>query len=214
MTADRTRRQAERDARDLLRARAHSLAEPAPVSLRQRCVPAAPETRLRARGASVALLVAIVLVGGAAIGSAIAPGAVLAAELAIDHVTCARLAPATPDRTPAACARAWRANHGWDLVVPGGTACGLELIGSAPCATAPEDTAHLVYRATDGSTVSLFVLPDGRSLSAAFGALGQHAVCWSSGGRAYAIVMAGGAGRAQQVAAGLRAEIDGRPEMR
>ena len=118
------------------------------------------------------------------------------------------------DREPAACARAWRANHGWDLVVPGGAACGLELMGSAPCATAPDDTAHLVYRTSDGSTVSLFVLPHGRSASAAFGALGQHAVCWSSGDRAYAIVMAGNAGRARQVAAGLRAEIEGRLEMR
>jgi hypothetical protein len=207
-------RHRERLGRDILRAHARTLAEPAPSSLRDRCLTLANPPQTAAFNAlGVVAIVTLAMVGSSLVLSAAEPGVMLTARLVADHGLYSRKAIASARLDPASCARAWKASHGWEIVVPSGEALGLTLVGLDRCQLAPEDVAHLVYRNGDGRMLSLFIQPNGGSASPVPARwLGQTTKCWESCSRAYTLISSAGAEQSDRVASVFRRELDARTE--
>ena len=187
----------QREMHGLLRARADSLCGRAPDSLRE---------RLMAQGAAgpvstsrwaplrmpVAATVLLALLGVMAYGLTSASSTVLAAQLALDHLKCARLVSPGTTINPVQAVREWAQQYDWSPRIPApAPARKASLVGVRRCLYGHGHLAHLLYD-VDGHTVSLFVMP--RSdypagiAPARHDFLGQHAEVWASGDQSFAIV--------------------------
>ncbi len=194
---------AQQVARTVLRARAAELSPIAPPGLRTRLstitAPAAPErdgrwvwTRLSAfaAAAAVVLTVGAVLLPIATVRST----ALLAAQLALDHLKCFNIEGAADGRPiPAPEAEATlQREYGFSVSVPPSSpADRLELMAVRRCLYGDGRAAHLMYR-LNGEAVSLFVLPGLSRPAEERSVFGHQQVVWSQGDRTYMLVARGG----------------------
>jgi anti-sigma factor RsiW len=196
----RSRADAERGARTIMRATAPRLRVPAPPAVHQRCrsalasrpSPASRAAAWRRHPIAVPMTIAatlVMLLGGLTISSLSDRLQVaLAAQLTLEHVKC--FAFATPDGTtePGVVAASLERQYGWTVKVPGGsTDQRLELLGARRCLYSEGQMAHLMYR-LGGRPLSLFVLFDARHPEHVFEIMGHEAIVWTDQGRTYALV--------------------------
>ena len=198
---------AQSAARAVLKARAAQLAPMAPPGLRTRIIanmppePAAPKPseggsepvlawsgRLTAFAAAVMVVLTIgaVLLPVATVRST----AVLAAQLALDHLKCFTIeGDAEGEPIPAAQAEATLKQE-FDLAVtvPGSLAAeNLELMAVRRCLYGDGRAAHVMYR-LDGEPVSLFIIPGLTRPAAELSLFGHDQVVWTSGDRTYMLI--------------------------
>jgi anti-sigma factor RsiW len=172
------------------------LRAPAPASLRARCAARAGPGPASGVGwrTLVPLSVAaslLLAVAGVFMYSAFNQAEALAAQLAVDHVKCAKIvSPRAGD--PVAAGAQWEATHHWPVRVAASDAdLDLEFITIRRCLVTDGQTAHLMYT-WRGHPLSVFVLPTpveaiGRErLLARFG---YDTIMWADEGRTYVIVM-------------------------
>jgi anti-sigma factor RsiW len=188
----------EGTARDVLSACRSRLRASAPAALHARCAASAlpPAPALAGWRTLVPLSVAaslLLAVAGVFVYSAVNQAEALAAQLAADHVKCAKLVSPGPG-DPLASAAHWEATHRWPVRVAASDA-GLELefLTIRRCLVTDGQTAHLMYK-WRGEPLSVFVLPDpieavGRERL--LGRFGYETVMWSNDGRTYVIVADG-----------------------
>jgi anti-sigma factor RsiW len=197
----------EGTARDVLSACRDRLRASAPGALHARCAAhAPPAARARPTGPAlggwrtlVPLSVAaslLLAVAGVFVYSAVNQAEALAAQLAADHVKCAKIVSPGPG-DPVALAAQWEAVHRWPVRVAASDAdLELEFLTIRRCLVTDGQTAHLMYK-WRGQPLSVFVLPDtveavGRERL--LGRFGYDTVMWSHDGRTYVIVADGRAG--------------------
>ena len=194
---------AQQVARAVLRAGAPELSPIAPPGLRTRLTaltaPAAPQqqagwrwTRLSAFAAAAALVltVGVVLLPVATVRST----ALLAAQLALDHLKCFNIEGAADGRPiPAPEAEATlQREYGFTVTVPPSSpAQHLELMAVRRCLYGDGRAAHLMYR-LNGEPMSLFVMPGLSRPADDLTMFGQQQVVWSAGDRTYMLVARGG----------------------
>jgi anti-sigma factor RsiW len=194
----RERLEAERAARDTLRAERQRLCESAPVALRARCQRAAQTTfgatqrqpRATARRVPLTLAAAALLAFAIVWAGRIDSGtSVLAAQATLDHLKCAKFNSPRVDGSPARLAERWREISGWPIIVP--TAAGvtdLRLSGIRRCASSEGQTAHVMYW-YHGKPLSLFIARDDTERTPReFDLFGHETVVWSSNHRTYLLV--------------------------
>lgn len=207
----RDRIEAERSAREVLAARREGLRGQASDALRRRCeaqwaqtrpatVPAGPASSrppqpglLRRTVVPLALAASLLLVLATASFFGLNRGVeLLAAQLAVDHVKCHRLASDDPQPDPVLLSTEWKRERGWPLKIPAGTPeHDLQLIGIRQCGSTEGPNAHIMYK-WHGSPLSLYIMneearhtgPDAQFVSK----LGQDAIIWTDGGRTYVVV--------------------------
>jgi anti-sigma factor RsiW len=205
----RDRADAERTARDLVRANRELLRGAAPEALHSRCsrLCAHPARRSHRRWVPVSLAAAAALVGLVWFGRADAGTRIFAAELTLDHMKCAKLG-ARVTGTPSDLARYWRESVGWPVVVPAaGAVPGLRLTGIRRCASSEGRTAHIMYT-QNGEPLSLFIAQDDGRTARTIETLGHEAVVWSIGDRTYVLIGQAPPDQMQVIAAAFRKEID------
>lgn len=205
----RERVDAERAARDAIRAERDRLREHAPARLRSRCSGLCRHRhRIRrwiplSLAAAAGLLAAVMWAGTTDTGTP-----VLAAQLTLDHVKCFKLNSQRITGSPTALADHWRERYGWPIAVPA-AAGGLRLSGVRHCGSSDGRTAHIMYH-YNGAPVSLFVarntLERGRT-PRTVRVFGEEAVVWSQGDRTYVLVGDEPRERMEWLAAALRQEI-------
>lgn len=218
----RERVNAERFARDAVRARRDTLRPCASEALRSRCAAQRAVTAVRARVVPrtrmwVPLSLAATLflaVAGLFVFGVNNPVEAFAAQMAVDHKGCFFFNSDRSAPDPDIAAREWSASNGWSLKVPGSTALeGLVLLGVRRCGSSKGRVAHAMYQ-WHGKPLSVFVLnanvqSDRGSTpheidNASFAKLGERAIIWSRGERTYAVVTKGPMPEIQQVAAHIR----------
>jgi anti-sigma factor RsiW len=225
-TCDACRRSAHAQsvARTVLRARGAELSAMAPPGLRT-CLRALAEAE-RASGrqaaagdilgwtgrltafaaaAMVVLTLGAVLLPVATIRST----ALLAAQLALDHLKCFTI-EGDADGAPISKAHAEATlRNEFDLTVavpPSLEAERLELMAVRRCLYGDGRAAHLMYR-LDGEPVSLFVIPGLTRPAAEMSLFGHEQIVWTQGDRTYMLVAGGGSRAAlARVASHLRTE--------
>jgi anti-sigma factor RsiW len=190
----RARVDAERAARDFVRAGRADLHEPAPRSLRSRCerVCARPSVTRSAvwralplaLAAAAALMIAVVWLGRFNAGTG-----VLAAQLTLDHVKCNKFGSTRVSGSPGELAAYWQTQAGWPILVPAGfRRHDLRLAGIRRCASSEGQTAHIIY-SYGGRPMSLFIARDDTHRTARdLHMFGHEAIVWSSGSRTYVLV--------------------------
>jgi anti-sigma factor RsiW len=202
-------------ARTVLRARAAELAPMAPPGLRTRILANSPQ-ELKTLGPSAfakatadkqdlawsgrlsafAAAAMFVLTVGAVLlpVTTIRSTALLAAQLALDHLKCFTI-EGEADGQPIAKAQAEAAlkqEYGLDVVVPASRPGDrLELMAVRRCLYGDGRAAHLMYR-LNGEPVSLFVIPDLARPEAELSLFGHDQVVWTQGDRTYMLVARGG----------------------
>jgi anti-sigma factor RsiW len=182
-------------ARHVLSACRDRLRASAPPALRARCAAhgvLAPQALHRWRTLVPLSLAASLLlaVTGVFVYSALNQAEALAAQLAADHVKCAKFGTAGGGDPVAAAAR-WEADHRWPVRVAASDAdLDLEFLTIRRCLVTDGQTAHLMYK-WRGQPMSVFVLPTaieaaGRDRFTA--RFGYETIMWSHDGRTYVIV--------------------------
>jgi anti-sigma factor RsiW len=187
----------EGTARDVLSACRNRLRASAPAALHARCAAfAVPAPALAGWRTLVPLSVAaslLLAVAGVFVYSAVNQAEALAAQLAADHVKCAKIVSPGPG-DPVALAAQWEATHRWPLRVAASDAgLDLEFLTIRRCLVTDGQTAHLMYK-WRGQPLSVFVLPNtieavGRERL--LDRFGYDTVMWSHDGRTYVIVADG-----------------------
>ena len=211
---------AQRAVRSVLRTRAAQLAPVAPPGLRTRLIANLPQDikapgpidlswtgRLTAfaTAAVVVLTLSAVLLPIATVRST----AVLAAQLALDHLKCFRI-DGDADGQPIAKADAEATllrDFDFSVSVPASLPSErLDLLAVRRCLYGDGRAAHLLYR-VDGEPVSLFILPGLTRPAAELSLFGHDEVVWTQGDRTYMLVArAGLASDLARVAPYLRTE--------
>lgn len=184
---------AQRAARTALRAHGPELSarDDAPPALRERCARAAHEARLarrrRVTGAVAATLV--LAAGGWTLHVATERStAVLAAQLAADHVKCHAIQDDEGVLEADVVQQHLLTRYGFDAKVPPSSpAHRFRLIGARRCLTGEGTNAHVLYEAGD-RPVSLYLLPGDSRPPATVDALGRRAVLWSRHNGTYVLV--------------------------
>jgi anti-sigma factor RsiW len=187
----------QRDMHSLLRARAGSLQGRAPDALRSRlAAQLAPRTPVARRWAPlrmpVAATVLLALTGVLTWGLTGASSTVLAAQLTLDHLKCARLVSPGTAVNPGQAVKEWAQRYDWTPRVPSPSpARKASLVGVRRCLYGHGHLAHLLYE-IDGHTVSVFVMPrhdyPADAAPARHDFLGQHAEVWADGDQSFAVV--------------------------
>jgi len=189
-------------ARAVLKARAAQLAPMAPPGLRTRILAntanQAPEPVLAWSGRLTAFAAAVMVV--LTIGAVLLPvatvrsTAVLAAQLALDHLKCFTIeGDAGGEPIPAAQAEAaLKQEFDFTVTVPASLAAEkLELMAVRRCLYGDGRAAHLMYR-LDGEPVSLFIIPGLTRPAAELSLFGHDQVVWTAGERTYMLVARAG----------------------
>jgi anti-sigma factor RsiW len=188
---------AQRDVHGLLRARASSLQGRAPETLQARLADQRAARRSWASRSGplrmpVAATLMLAVLGSLVYGLTGVSSTVLAAQLALDHLKCARFV--APDATvnPAVAMREWTSRYRWTPRMPAPDRTGRATLRSVRrCLYGHGHLAHLMYD-VDGRVVSLFVMPrvehPATATPAAHRLLGQHARVWSESDQTYAMV--------------------------
>ncbi len=193
-------------ARAVLKARAAQLAPMAPPGLRTRIIanmppaqePASPKHgegrvlawtgRLTAFAAAamVVLTIGAVLLPVATVRST----AILAAQLALDHLKCFTIEGHADDEPiPAAQAEATlKREFDFTVTVPASLETEkLELMAVRRCLYGDGRAAHVLYR-LDGEPVSLFIIPGLARPAAELSLFGHEQVVWTAGDRTYMLI--------------------------
>ena len=210
-------------ARTVLQARAAELSSVAPPGLRTRLGALADERTTARQAATVPALAwtgrlsafaaaaMVVLTLGAVLFpmATVRSTALLAAQLALDHLKCFTIdgdAGGQPIEKAAAEATLQR-EFDLSVVVPASVpAERLELLAVRRCLYGDGRAAHVLYR-VDGEPVSLFVLPGLTRPAAELSLFGHDEVVWTQGDRTYMLVArAGFRGDLARVASYLRTE--------
>jgi anti-sigma factor RsiW len=201
----------------LLRARSDELQARAPEELRVRCAGHMQASwAARRRWALWRLpLAASALIGMAGVATygltSLSPG-VLAAQLTVDHIKCARLVSpgARPDASQAIAE--WARRYEWTPpMLSLASSHRASLVAVRRCLYGHGHLAHLLYD-VDGRTVSVFVMPrreypdDVPPAHHAF--LGQRAQVWGRGAQAFAVVGDVPDATLASMAEALRAAVD------
>jgi anti-sigma factor RsiW len=208
----------QRQVRAVIRAQSAGLREPAPAALRAAVSRRPVLVRSSAsawtapwRWVPLPMAAALVIaVAGVVVIGALAPrGAVLAAQLTLDHLKCALITRDHPHEQPGAAAAQWSEHRGWDVVVPPSSPDGdLQFVELRRCLYSGGEAAHLVYETrSEGRSVSLFVLPRERQVVPEVEIMGHETVTWAANGRTYAVVGALPAADLQRVVAYLRDRV-------
>lgn len=182
----------ERSARAALRRCADSLATPLPPGLHARCEAmmghAARTTRWRRLGPyGVGLAVAAAALVILVIATS-ASNAVLAAQLAADHVKCFSVFPPR-DRQgmDAGQAEGELAANGWTMTVPASSSAdSLRLLGVRTCLTGAGAIPHVLYEA-NGQPLSLFKL-EGARRAESMRVMGRQCRIWRRGDSTFVLV--------------------------
>lgn len=211
---------AQRVTRNILRARATEFSPVAPPGLRTRLIANLPQD-LKASGpqdlswtgrlSAFATAAVVVLTLGAVL-LPVATGrstALLAAQLALDHLKCFTI-DGDADGEPIAKAAAEATLHDeFDLsvTIPAPVPSErLELMAVRRCLYGDGRAAHLMYR-VNGEPVSLFILPGLTRPAAELSLFGHDEIVWTQGDRTYMLVARGGLGSdLARVASYLRTE--------
>lgn len=210
-------------ARAVLRARASELSSLAPPGLRTRVVANIPGLRpstVRAdkpalawtgRLSAFAAAAMVVLTLGAVLFpiATVRSTAVLAAQLALDHLKCFTI-DGDADGQPIAKESAeatLRQEFDLSVTVPSSIpAEHLELMAVRRCLYGDGRAAHVMYR-LDGEPVSLFVIPGLTRPAEELSLFGHDEVVWTQGDRTYMLIARGGfRGDLARVASHLRTE--------
>jgi anti-sigma factor RsiW len=192
-------------ARSVLRARATELAPMAPPGLRTRVIANLPQDLKTVRpqdlswtGRLTAFATAamVILTLGAVLlpVTTIRSTAVLAAQLALDHLKCFTIeGDADGESIPRERAEAVLAQeYGFTVKVPASLPDEhLELLGVRRCLYGDGRAAHLMYR-LNGEPVSLFIIPGLQRPAAELSLFGHDQVVWTEGDRTYMLVARGG----------------------
>jgi anti-sigma factor RsiW len=185
-------------ARAVLRARAAQLAPMAPPGLRTRILAntanQASEPVLAWTGRLTAFAAAAMVV--LTIGAVLLPvatvrsTAVLAAQLALDHLKCFTI-EGDADGEPIAAAQAeatLKQEFDFTVTVPASLdAEKLELMAVRRCLYGDGRAAHVLYR-LGGEPVSLFIIPGMTRPAAELSLFGHEQVVWTSGDRTYVLI--------------------------
>jgi anti-sigma factor RsiW len=189
-------------ARTVLKARAAQLSAIAPPGLRTRIVAhaaaVAPEPMLGWTGRFTAFAAAAMLV--LALGAVLLPvatvrsTALLAAQLALDHLKCFTI-EGDADGQPIAKEQAeatLRQEFDLTVVVPPSLAAeNLQLLAVRRCLYGDGRAAHLMYR-LNGEPLSLFVVPGLTRPAEELSLFGHDQVVWTAGDRTYMLVARAG----------------------
>jgi anti-sigma factor RsiW len=211
---------AQRVARTMLRARAGALATLAPLGLRTRLIASRPQAlnpsspqnigwtgRLTAFAAAamVVLTLGAIVLPVATVRST----ALLAAQLALDHLKCFTIDGDADGQPIEKAAAEATLQHDFDLsvTVPASLpAERIELMAVRRCLYGDGRAAHLMYR-VGGEPVSLFVLPGLARPAQELSLFGHDEVVWTQGDRTYMLVARAGLdGGLDRVASYLRTE--------
>jgi anti-sigma factor RsiW len=194
----RSRLVSERSARAALRRCAESIATPLPSGLQSRCEALVHDgarragwRRLRPYGIGLAVAAAALVLLVVATSSS---NAVLAAQLAADHVKCFSVFPPR-DRQgiDADQAEGELAANGWSMTVPASSpADSLRLLGVRACLTGAGAIPHVLYEA-NGQPLSLFKL-EGARRAESIQVMGRQCRIWRRGDATFVLVAEGGAG--------------------
>jgi anti-sigma factor RsiW len=216
----RERIEAERAARDTVRAARLHLREPAPARLRARCEgacrqpatnPGAPAQR-RSRAVPLSLAAAALLALAVTwFGRLDAGTSVLAAQVTLDHMKCAKFNSSRVAGSPSQLAAYWRETAGWPIIVPAAIDTGdLRLSGIRRCASSEGQTAHIMY-SYRGRPVSLFIAREDSPRTAQdFDLFGHETIVWSADERTYLLVGDESRQDLQAIAALIRQETLGK----
>jgi anti-sigma factor RsiW len=204
--------EAEKHARELVQACRDHLLTPAPPRLHRKCAELAAERSAPAavtpppvwrRWAPLSLVATVVLVVAGVFGYSLLSnrGAVLAAQLANDHIRCAGI---VGDRAPAdvdVSKKNWQQRLGWTVDVPIFPAGDeLQFVQLRRCLHGQDVImGHILYRRR-GRLLSLFVMPEREPSQRELMVKGQRTVIWSQGGRTYAVVGANSSDELQELA--------------
>ncbi len=209
-------------ARTVLRARAAELSPLAPPGLRTRLLAngpqassleprAVPDLSWTGRLTAFATAAAVVLTLGAVLlpVTTIRSTAVLAAQLALDHLKCFTI-DGDADGRPITKAQAEATlRQEYDLAVdvpPSLPGERLDLMAVRRCLYGDGRAAHLMYR-LNGEPVSLFVIPGLARPPGELSLFGHDQLVWTAGGRTYMLVARAGLhGALSRVAPYLRTE--------
>jgi len=185
------------DMHSLLHARAGSLRGSAPDVLRGRLDAQLATRRPVARRWAplrmpVAATVLLALTGVLTYGLTGTSSTVLAAQLTLDHLKCARLVSPGAAVNPGQAVKEWAQHYDWTPRVPSPSpARKASLVGVRRCLYGHGHLAHLLYE-IHGHTVSVFVMPRSEYPADAAPArhdfLGQHAEVWADGDQSFAVV--------------------------
>lgn len=203
----RRRAEAERIARQIVRARREQLREAAPASLHEAVaafrLPVAdrfpiphssspiPHSSFTRRwlplslAATLLLAVAVVFLLG--VNDRVEA---LAAGLALDHTTCFRIGTTTSEKDTAASEARWQHAHGWAVTLPESVDEQLTLVDVRRCLTADGWSAHVLYR-WHGQPLSVYILPRVVGGDRIMDKLGHEMAIWSGKGRTYAVLVDG-----------------------
>ena len=194
----RSRLVSERGARAALRRCADSMATPLPPGLQSRCEAlvggASRRTgwrRLRPYGIGLAVAAAALVLIFVATSSS---NAVLAAQLAADHVKCFSVFPPR-DRQGIETAQAEGelAANGWTMKVPASSSANsIRLLGVRACLTGAGAIPHVLYEA-NGQPLSLFKLEGARGAES-MRVMGRQCRIWHRGDSTFVLVAEGNAG--------------------
>jgi anti-sigma factor RsiW len=189
---------AQSAARAVLKARAAQLAPLAPPGLRTRILAntanQASEPVLAWSGRLTAFAAALMIV--LTIGAVLLPvatvrsTAVLAAQLALDHLKCFTIeGDADGEPIPAAQAEATlKQEFDFAVTVPASLGAEkLELMAVRRCLYGDGRAAHVMYR-LDGEPVSLFIIPGLTRPAAELSLFGHDQVVWTAGDRTYMLI--------------------------
>ncbi len=210
------REREERGAATLLRRRAHALKDvPTPPGLRTRCAAVAttqPAPVLARWPSMVPVALAVVLIAVTATAltkvGASRSNAVLAAQLALDHVKCFALFQSGTNRAadPVVVKAMLRDRYGWNVDVPASTSeADLRLDGARRCQYGDGPIPHVMYQA-HGQNVSLFVLEGVTRTPSDVSVLGHRAKIWTRGRNTYVMVSSAAAGTLSDVVGYLQQE--------
>ena len=189
----RSRLASEQGARAALRRCADSMATPLPPGLQARCEALVGDAvsrrtrwpRLRPFAVGVAVAAAVVVIVFVATSYS---NAVLAAQLAADHVKCFSVFPPR-DRAGIETSQAEDelAANGWKMKVPASSSANsLRLIGVRGCLTGAGAIPHVLYE-SNGKPLSLFKL-DGARRAESMDVLGRHCRIWRRGDSTFVLV--------------------------
>jgi anti-sigma factor RsiW len=189
--------QVQRSMHALLRARAGTLQGRAPDALRNRLAAelasrTPPARRWSPLRMPVAATVLLALTGILTYGLTGASSTVLAAQLTIDHLKCARLVAPGGAVSAEQAVKEWSQRYDWTPRVPVvSPARKASLVGVRRCLYGHGHLAHLLYE-VDGRTVSLFVMPrsdyPADAAPARHDFFGQRAEVWADGDQSFAVV--------------------------
>ena len=212
-------------ARTVLKARAAQLSPIAPPGLRTRVtanldeqltasgpqgLTAPPPLAWSGRLSAFAAAAMVVLTLGAVLlpVATIRSTAVLAAQLALDHLKCFTIEGDADGQPIAKDTAETTLKQEFDLAVtvpPSLPADHLELMAVRRCLYGDGRAAHLMYR-LDGEPLSLFIIPGLTRPAEELSLFGHEQVVWAHGDRTYMLVARGGAKDLARVATYLRTE--------